>query len=115
MADSDFISASLSFDFAVGSTPGDTFCINISITDDSVGEENETFTVILTAGGIANITVGSTLVTITDDDDGRYMIALNNITYCSTRLEAVCSFLSLFGIIALYGAWTPFQLSDAQN
>jgi hypothetical protein len=72
MADTDFINTtSTSLDFAVGSMPGDTHCINVSITDDSALEGDETFSVaLMLTTSDPNVTLGNdtTAVTITDDD-----------------------------------------------
>jgi hypothetical protein len=71
MADTDFINTTATLDFAVDSMPGDTYCINVSITDDSVLEGDKTFNVALTlTTSDPNIMLGTdmTTITITDDD-----------------------------------------------
>jgi hypothetical protein len=73
MADTDFINTvSLRFlDFAVGSMPGDSHCINVSITDDSALEGDETFIVaLMLTTSDPNVVLGTdmTAITITDND-----------------------------------------------
>ncbi len=53
-----------------GSGPGSVSCVHISITDDSILEYNETFTVSLSFESLVNVTFDPTeaKVTIKDDD-----------------------------------------------
>jgi hypothetical protein len=70
MDDTDFNTTSMSLDFAVGSMPGDSYCINVNITEDSalVGEIFNVELMLTTSD--PNVVLGNnmTTVTITDDD-----------------------------------------------
>jgi hypothetical protein len=87
MADTDFINTTFtSLDFAVGSMPGDTHCINVSITDDSALEGDETFNVALTlTTSDPNVVLGTdmTTITITNDDSKSYISFLSVHVECS--------------------------------
>ncbi len=63
-AGSDYVAASVGLTFPAGSTNGDMQCLNISIIDDSVLEDNETFTVTLTTSG-AGVSLRNNIITIT--------------------------------------------------
>jgi hypothetical protein len=82
VADTDFINTtSLSFDFGVGSMPGDTHCIYVLIFNDGALEEDETFNVALTlTTSDPNVMLGndSTTITITDDDSEHACFQLVN-------------------------------------
>jgi hypothetical protein len=76
IADTDFMTTtSTSLDFAVGSMPGDTHCINVPITDDSALEGDETFNVALTlTTSDPNVVLGTNMTAITiTDNDSEYM------------------------------------------
>ena len=68
MSSSDYNILSEMLTFPTDSSAGTMQCINITITDDEVLEEDETFTVTLTLN-TAGVTLGDseTAVTITDD------------------------------------------------
>jgi hypothetical protein len=72
MVGTDFTAiTSMSLDFAVGSMPGDTHCINVFITNDGALEEDKTFNVALTlTTSDPNVMLGNdmTTITITDND-----------------------------------------------
>lgn len=69
MADSDYTSTSVEMVFPAGSSPEDAQCVNITITDDTVFEEEEHFTVALTTSDTAVVLGHSNVViTITDNE-----------------------------------------------
>ena len=60
------------FEFSVGSVNGDTHCVDIEIIDDSVLEEDETFTVTLERM-VDTLTLlrGQTTITIIDNEGSK--------------------------------------------
>jgi hypothetical protein len=71
MAGTDFMATtSTSLDFAVGSMPGDTNCINVSVTEDSAQEGDETFSVaLMLTTSDPNVVLGTDMTTITIIDN----------------------------------------------
>ena len=72
IADSDFEPLIGSVRFFPGQTEGAFGCVNITIEDDSIVEEDETFTVTLTSAGVLQA-IGNTTtnVTIFQDSDSK--------------------------------------------
>ena len=58
--------------FPTGSSNDTRKCINITITDDSEAEENETFHVLLCASNSAILGNNETIITVIDDDGKLY-------------------------------------------
>ncbi len=52
-----------------GSVAGDLVCTNISISDDTILEYNETFTISLSTESRDNVVVNSSVATVTIKDD----------------------------------------------
>ncbi len=52
-----------------GSVAGDLVCTNISISDDTILEYNETFTISLSTESRRNVVASSTVATVTIKDD----------------------------------------------
>ena len=74
MASSDYDSLSSAVIFASGSNDRDSECVNVTITEDSVFETNETFTLTLTTLD-PNVMLGNNVTTITVvDTDGEQFI-----------------------------------------
>ena len=58
--------------FSINSTNGDTQCLNVSVTDDTLVEMNETFSMVLTivTTGLG-VTIGDNITTfIIEDNEG---------------------------------------------
>ena len=69
LAGSDYDTTSESRQFPMGSADGLTRCLTVTITDDTVFEIDETFTVALTVSTPdVSVTDAMTTVTITDDE-----------------------------------------------
>ena len=71
MADDDYTPiASFPLEFPVGTNANDTQCVNISILDNDIFEETETFTVELTVVPHPRVMEGNaeTIIYITDND-----------------------------------------------
>ena len=61
--------------FLSGESTGDMQCVNISIIDDTIVEDDETFSVSLISTDLAvNITVSDATVTINPDNDSTCVI-----------------------------------------
>ena len=72
---SDYVSVTMDVVFPAGSSNGAMQCIDVSITDDSAVEGDETFTVALTTSS-AIVTLGNALTTITiTNTDGEYALS----------------------------------------
>ncbi len=73
-----------------GSGPGSVSCVNISISDDSIVEYNETFTVSLSFESLDNVTFNPTEAKVTiKDDDSKHNDSLE--ISLSIIMTVVCS------------------------
>ena len=75
VAGSDYTPVSMPLEFPAGSSHGDTQCIDVVILDNSILEDNETFTVMLDVI-TSHVMEGTSLTTVTiHDNDSEYMHA----------------------------------------
>ena len=70
----DYDSVSVDLTFLPGASTGDIQCVNVNITDDTVVEDDEPFSVHLSSTDSAvNIAVADATVTINQDNDSMFV------------------------------------------